>query len=208
MEGYQWSSSLWRDSFDVNLPASMLDDSTAALAYERPVRIVKLDKGAAPLVKGASSDMTRPRTLTGCLLPMQIGSPQSLAAPKETLMDQAIEGRELITLDGDGVFLRGTFHRPRARVPIQSQRWTRNRIGVVFFNSLSLPRAATGDSAVYWAESFANCGYPSFRFDLPGLGDTAGDIPLELLNFINAGGYASITAAKVESWWSVSGFQV
>ena len=30
-------------------------------------------------------------------------------------MDQAIEGRELITLDGRGVLLRGTFHRPRTK---------------------------------------------------------------------------------------------
>ena len=114
-------------------------------------------------------------------------------------MNQAIERRELITLDGRGVLLRGTFHRPRGSGsdsdPCAS---TRNRIGVVFLNSLSLPRASTGDSAVYWAESFAECGYPSFRLDLPGLGDTAGDIPLELLNFINAGGYASIGAAKID----------
>jgi pimeloyl-ACP methyl ester carboxylesterase len=114
-------------------------------------------------------------------------------------MNQAIEGRELITLDGRGVLFRGTFHRPRGTdSSAEPCAGTRNRTGVVFLNSLSLPRAATGDSAVYWAESFADCGYPSFRFDLPGLGDTAGDIPLELLNFINAGGYASITAAKVE----------
>jgi len=52
VEGYQWSSSLWRDSFGVNLPASMIDESTAASAYDRPVRIVKLDKQATPLVKG------------------------------------------------------------------------------------------------------------------------------------------------------------
>jgi Serine aminopeptidase, S33 len=52
VEGYQWSSSLWRDSLEVNLPASMIDESSAALAYERPVRIVKLDKQAAPLVRG------------------------------------------------------------------------------------------------------------------------------------------------------------
>jgi pimeloyl-ACP methyl ester carboxylesterase len=114
-------------------------------------------------------------------------------------MKQAIERRELITLDGGGVLLRGTFHRPHGRGSDSEQgASTRNRIGVVFLNSLSLPRAATGDSAVYWAESFADCGYPSFRFDLPGLGDTAGDIPLELLNFINAGGYASIAAAKID----------
>jgi Serine aminopeptidase, S33 len=52
VEGYQWSSSLWHDSLGVNLPASMIDDSTAASAYDRPVRIVKLDKQAAPLIKG------------------------------------------------------------------------------------------------------------------------------------------------------------
>jgi hypothetical protein len=52
VEGYQWSSSLWRDSFGVKLPASMIDEGTAASAYDRPVRIVKLDKRAAPLIKG------------------------------------------------------------------------------------------------------------------------------------------------------------
>ena len=40
--------------------------------------------------------------------------------------------------------------------------------------------------------------FPRFRFDLPGLGDTAGDIPVELLNFINAGKYGEITAVKVK----------
>jgi alpha-beta hydrolase superfamily lysophospholipase len=114
-------------------------------------------------------------------------------------MDRAIEGRELITLDGFGVLLRGTFHRSRdGSAESNPNANTRNRIGIVFLNSLSLPRAAGGDSAVYWAESFAKAGYPSFRFDLPGLGDTAGDIPTELLNFINAGGYASIASTKVE----------
>ncbi len=52
VEGYRWSSALWQDSFEVALPASMLDDTTAALAYDRPVRVVKLDRQAAPLVKG------------------------------------------------------------------------------------------------------------------------------------------------------------
>jgi hypothetical protein len=52
VEGYQWSSSLWRDSFGVKLPTSMIDEDTAASAYDRPVRIIKLDKRAAPLVKG------------------------------------------------------------------------------------------------------------------------------------------------------------
>jgi pimeloyl-ACP methyl ester carboxylesterase len=113
-------------------------------------------------------------------------------------MDQAIEGRELVTLDGLGVLLRGTFHKPHVMRPAKPEADSHKSIGILFLNSLSLPRAATGDSAVYWAESLAGCGYPSFRFDMPGLGDTAGDIPNELLNFINAGGYARIAAAKVK----------
>jgi hypothetical protein len=52
VEGYQWSSSLWRDSFGVSLPSSMIDESTAASAYDRPVRVLKLDKRASPLVRG------------------------------------------------------------------------------------------------------------------------------------------------------------
>jgi pimeloyl-ACP methyl ester carboxylesterase len=113
-------------------------------------------------------------------------------------MDQAIEGRELVTLDGLGVLLRGTFHKPHGCNNAESKVDKPKPIGILFLNSLSLPRAATGDSAVYWAESLAGRGYPSFRFDLPGLGDTAGDIPNELLNFINAGGYARIAGAKVK----------
>jgi alpha/beta superfamily hydrolase len=52
VEGYQWSSSLWQDSSAIHLPAPIIDDTTATSAYGRPVRIVKLDKRAAPLVKG------------------------------------------------------------------------------------------------------------------------------------------------------------
>jgi pimeloyl-ACP methyl ester carboxylesterase len=72
-----------------------------------------------------------------------------------------------------------------------------NRTGIVFVNSLSLPRSATGDSAVYWAESYALRGYPSFRLDLPGLGDSDGDIPADLLGFINTGGYTELISAAI-----------
>jgi hypothetical protein len=52
VEGYQWSGNLWQESFTVSLPASITDDSNATSVYGKPVRIVKLDKRAAPLVKG------------------------------------------------------------------------------------------------------------------------------------------------------------
>jgi pimeloyl-ACP methyl ester carboxylesterase len=114
-------------------------------------------------------------------------------------MIESIYSRELLTLDGHGVRFRGTYHRPldesAGTLAFGS---VRERPGVFFLNSLSLPRASTGDSAVHWAESCAARGYPSFRFDLPGLGDSDGDISTDLLDFINSGGYASITAAKIK----------
>lgn len=54
VDGYQWSSRLWRDSFRFDLPAGLGEQSSGASAFNRPVRIVKLDKHAAPLIKGSS----------------------------------------------------------------------------------------------------------------------------------------------------------
>ena len=51
VQGYQWSSRLWHDSFHFNLPAAMGDEHSCYEAYKKPVRIVKLGKEAAPLVE-------------------------------------------------------------------------------------------------------------------------------------------------------------
>jgi alpha-beta hydrolase superfamily lysophospholipase len=113
-------------------------------------------------------------------------------------MLKAIANRELIVLDGLGVRLRGTYHRPAdLAFDSHASRARLNRVGVLFVNSLSLPRAASGDSAVRWADSIAQQGYPSFRIDLPGLGDSEGAAGPELLDSINAGGLAGAAAAVV-----------
>jgi hypothetical protein len=52
VDGYLWSPNLWRDSFNFTLPEALSSEEAAALAYERPVRIVKLTRDAAPLAKG------------------------------------------------------------------------------------------------------------------------------------------------------------
>ena len=52
VDGYCWSLDLWRDSFHVTMPQSLASEAGAALAYKRPVRIVKLTREAAPLTKG------------------------------------------------------------------------------------------------------------------------------------------------------------
>ena len=54
VDGYQWSGRLWRDSFRFELPAGMEGECNTTPACKRPVTIVKLDKHAAPLVKGSS----------------------------------------------------------------------------------------------------------------------------------------------------------
>jgi pimeloyl-ACP methyl ester carboxylesterase len=112
---------------------------------------------------------------------------------------EAIDTRELITLDGLGIPLRGTFHKPRLNgiSPVESAA-KEKRVGVLFLNSLSLPRTATGDSAVYWANAFADDGYPCFRMDLPGLGDSDGEFPGDFLDFVNSGGYAAIASSKIK----------
>lgn len=52
VDGYCWSASLWQDSFHFTLPKTLASEESAALAYKRPVRIVKLTRDAAPLTKG------------------------------------------------------------------------------------------------------------------------------------------------------------
>jgi len=45
---------LWEDSFRFELPAAMAEEVAAGSKCQRPVRTVKLDKHAAPLIKGSS----------------------------------------------------------------------------------------------------------------------------------------------------------
>ena len=52
VDGYCWSASLWQDSFRLTLPQALASEQSAAVAYKRPVRIVRLTRDAAPLAKG------------------------------------------------------------------------------------------------------------------------------------------------------------
>ena len=52
VDGYRWSPELWRDSFQFAMPAALSSEAEAARAYERPVKMMKLTRDAAPLAKG------------------------------------------------------------------------------------------------------------------------------------------------------------
>jgi pimeloyl-ACP methyl ester carboxylesterase len=109
-----------------------------------------------------------------------------------------LETRQLITLGADGILVRGTYHDVQ-RNTTESTRAAK-KIGVLFLNPLSTPRTLIGDSAVYWASSFAAQGYPSLRIDMPGLGDSYGEVAKDLVTFINNGGFAAVVASKVKEF--------
>lgn len=54
VEGYQWVSRLWYESFTIRLPAPIAAEEGVRSAYGRPVRVVTPNKLAAPLIKGSS----------------------------------------------------------------------------------------------------------------------------------------------------------
>lgn len=107
-------------------------------------------------------------------------------------MIQATEDREIIAIPCSGSLVAGTYHRPgNEGLPADPA----GRVGVIFISSLFPTRAANGDTAVFWAKGLAKLGYPAFRVDVPGFGDSEGDPPPDLLAYFNSGGYAAATCA-------------
>ena len=51
VHGYQWSGDLWSESLNFAMPTTLRDEGLAAKTYSKPVKLLKLNKEAAPLVK-------------------------------------------------------------------------------------------------------------------------------------------------------------
>jgi pimeloyl-ACP methyl ester carboxylesterase len=94
--------------------------------------------------------------------------------------------RQLFTVNCQAVPVHGTYHLPA------SDLIKPNRTGILFLAGFPMPRSAHGDAGVCWATSFADFGYPSFRIDLPGTGDSYGNVSVQLLSFLSRGGYQPV----------------
>ncbi len=118
-------------------------------------------------------------------------------------MKAAIETREVITVGAGGELrLRGTYHKPHeAKFDSRPESDEENTIGILFVSAGVSPRAAPGDSAVYWSDSLAKLDYRSFRFDLPGLGDSDGDLSAKEIDFdslVNEGAFGPVVSGMAD----------
>jgi Serine aminopeptidase, S33 len=68
VEGYQFSGKLWQNSFLFDMPPAMRDEASARAEYKKPVRIIKLGREAAPLVKAGTVADDRAKDFTWLFL--------------------------------------------------------------------------------------------------------------------------------------------
>jgi hypothetical protein len=64
VEGYQFSGKLWQNSFLFDMPPAMRNEASARAEYKKPVRIIKLRRDAAPLVKAGTVADDRAKDFT------------------------------------------------------------------------------------------------------------------------------------------------
>jgi pimeloyl-ACP methyl ester carboxylesterase len=85
--------------------------------------------------------------------------------------------REILRVELDGAVLVGTHHRPGRDNRLSLM------VGVLVFNTGFGPRSAGSDLSVRLADRLAMLGYHVFRFDMPGLGDSPGELQEDLASF-------------------------
>jgi pimeloyl-ACP methyl ester carboxylesterase len=106
--------------------------------------------------------------------------------------------RKSIEIVVQGLRLRGVVHAPLAGSRGAAEL---NEVGVVILHPGFLPRSGQGDFAVALAEAIAEEGVPAVRIDMPGLGDSEGDLPEDSFAFIDItqeGGFAEVAWECVE----------
>jgi pimeloyl-ACP methyl ester carboxylesterase len=110
--------------------------------------------------------------------------------------------REILQVEVCGTKLVGTYHvAADAAAAAHPHDTGQAPVGVLLLNAAQLPRAGLADMSVEMADRLADRGYPVFRFDLPGLGDSPGDLPeyvLEEWRRVQDGEYALFASALVD----------
>jgi pimeloyl-ACP methyl ester carboxylesterase len=107
-----------------------------------------------------------------------------------------------------GLHLRGVAHLP-ASDAIAEAAGLRG-LGVVLLHPGFLPRSAQGDTAVALSDALARLGIVTARIDMPGLGDSEGDLPADSFTFIDMvqeGGFAAAADECVEQTRHVLGLE-
>ena len=79
--------------------------------------------------------------------------------------------RRIIEISVSGQRCIGTFHEPLIMNSVRSS------TGVIFTNFGWAPRDGQGALGTVMADDFASAGFPAFRIDLPGMGDSPGETP-------------------------------
>jgi pimeloyl-ACP methyl ester carboxylesterase len=74
----------------------------------------------------------------------------------------------------------GTVHLPTRGLAVDTD------LGFLFFNAGHVPREGHAGTITRVADRLASLGFPVYRFDLPGLGDSPGEIPAGLEDFFQA----------------------
>jgi pimeloyl-ACP methyl ester carboxylesterase len=89
--------------------------------------------------------------------------------------------RRVVTVEVAGQVLVGTAHGPA--VEQGGRRRTGLPTGLLLLNPGPTPRSGNSDLSAHLADRLARGGLPVYRFDLPGLGDSPGKLPLEINDF-------------------------
>ncbi len=111
--------------------------------------------------------------------------------------------REVFALRVKGLTLMASAHLPWAgpdRASAKGDRPTEG-VGILILNTGYDPRAGPGDFSARLGDELASMGYPVFRLDMPGLGDSQGEIPAEAIDygrFAREGGFGAWARAAAD----------
>jgi pimeloyl-ACP methyl ester carboxylesterase len=106
--------------------------------------------------------------------------------------------RECFEIVVQGLRLRGVAHPPEPRT---ARAAGLEGLGVILLHPGFLPRSAQGDTAVALCDGLARQGIVAIRIDMPGLGDSEGDLPDDSYTFIDdvqEGGLAEVADECIE----------